>query len=195
MLASARSPSSALRTRPRSTFTRRSRNHHRQACFRTRLPPRRPPAQQTEIFLNVIEVTRSRPTPRPWLRTSVLGREARRTRRAMKKAVTQARRSGAKGIKVMRGSARRSRDVSPRGLPRGSRSGAHPPGRYRLRLCRGEATYGIIGVKVWIFKGGSFQRGRAQPEHFWSADVPQSLMELSHAQSQADKDPSATRGA
>lgn len=75
-------------------------------------------------------------------------------RRAMKRAVTTAIRSGAKGIKIC---------VSGRlGGAEIARSEWYREGRVPLHTLRadidyglGEAftTYGVIGVKVWIFKG------------------------------------------
>jgi small subunit ribosomal protein S3 len=75
-------------------------------------------------------------------------------RRAMKKAMTQARRAGAKGVKVM---------CSGRlGGAEMSRLEWYMEGRVPLHTLRADidfgraeakTTYGIIGVKVWIFKG------------------------------------------
>ena len=75
-------------------------------------------------------------------------------RRAMKRAVTTAMRLGAKGIKIC---------VSGRlGGAEIARSEWYREGRVPLHTLRadidyglGEAytTYGVIGVKVWIFKG------------------------------------------
>ena len=75
-------------------------------------------------------------------------------RRAMKRAVTTAMRLGAKGIKIC---------VSGRlGGAEIARSESYREGRVPLHTLRadidygqGEAftTYGVIGVKVWIFKG------------------------------------------
>lgn len=75
-------------------------------------------------------------------------------RRAMKRAVQNAMRSGAKGIKV---------EVSGRlGGAEIARSEWYREGRVPLHTLRADidyntaealTTYGIIGVKVWIFKG------------------------------------------
>ncbi|MGC6491669.1 MAG: 30S ribosomal protein S3 [Myxococcota bacterium] len=75
-------------------------------------------------------------------------------RRAMKKAMTQSRRVGAKGIKVM---------FSGRlGGAEMSRKEWYMDGRVPLHTLRADidfgtaeakTTFGIIGVKVWIFKG------------------------------------------
>jgi small subunit ribosomal protein S3 len=75
-------------------------------------------------------------------------------RRAMKKAMTSARRAGAKGVKIM---------CSGRlGGAEMSRCEWYMEGRVPLHTLRAEidfgkaeahTTYGAIGVKVWIFKG------------------------------------------
>jgi small subunit ribosomal protein S3 len=75
-------------------------------------------------------------------------------RRAMKRAVTSALKAGAKGVKVC---------VSGRlGGAEIARSEAYREGRVPLHTFRAnidygtaeaKTTYGIIGVKVWIFKG------------------------------------------
>lgn len=75
-------------------------------------------------------------------------------RRAMKRAVTNAMRSGAEGIKIM---------VSGRlGGAEIARTEWYREGRVPLHTLRADidyataeakTTYGIIGVKVWIFKG------------------------------------------
>jgi len=75
-------------------------------------------------------------------------------RRAMKKAMQQARRAGAKGVKVM---------CSGRlGGAEMSRLEWYMEGRVPLHTLRADidfgraearTTYGIIGIKVWIFKG------------------------------------------
>ena len=75
-------------------------------------------------------------------------------RRAMKRALTSAMRSGAKGVKVQ---------VSGRlGGAEMARTESYADGRVPLHTLRADidygfaeakTTYGIIGVKVWIFKG------------------------------------------
>ena len=84
-------------------------------------------------------------------------------RRAMKRAVTNAMRGGALGIKV---------NVSGRlGGAEIARSEWYREGRVPLHTFRADidfgfaeakTTYGIIGVKVWIFKGEVF--GSDEPE-------------------------------
>jgi small subunit ribosomal protein S3 len=75
-------------------------------------------------------------------------------RRAMKKALTSTRRAGAKGIKVM--------CAGRLGGAEMSRTEWYLDGRVPLHTLRADVdyglaeaktTYGVIGVKVWIFKG------------------------------------------
>lgn len=109
----------------------------------------------TEIFLNVIEV-RKVETDAQLVAENIAAQLVKRVsfRRAMKKAVLQARRSGAKGVKVM---------CSGRlGGAEMSRSEWYREGRVPLHTLRADVdyglaeaktTYGVIGVKVWIFQG------------------------------------------
>lgn len=75
-------------------------------------------------------------------------------RRAMKRAVTSALKAGAKGVKVCVGGRLGGAEIA--------RSEAYREGRVPLHTFRAnvdygtaeaKTTYGIIGVKVWIFKG------------------------------------------
>ncbi|MBD3766795.1 MAG: 30S ribosomal protein S3 [Gammaproteobacteria bacterium] len=75
-------------------------------------------------------------------------------RRAMKRAVTNAMRAGAKGIKIMVSGRLNGAEIA--------RSEWYREGRVPLHTFRADVdygfaealtTYGIIGVKVWIFKG------------------------------------------
>ena len=86
-------------------------------------------------------------------------------RRAMKKVMQAALKSGAKGIKVM---------VAGRlGGAEMARTEWYLEGRVPLHTIRANidygtaeahTTYGIIGVKVWIFKGEVLSKGRGQAE-------------------------------
>ena len=75
-------------------------------------------------------------------------------RRAMKRAVQNAMRQGAKGIKIQVGGRLGGAEIA--------RSEWYREGRVPLHTLRADidyatyeakTTYGIIGVKVWIFKG------------------------------------------
>ena len=78
-------------------------------------------------------------------------------RRAMKRAVTNAMRLGAKGVKVMVSGRLNGAEIA--------RSEWYREGRVPLHTLRADidygfteahTTYGVIGVKVWIFKGEVF---------------------------------------
>jgi len=87
-------------------------------------------------------------------------------RRAMKRAVQNAMRQGAKGIKIQLGGRLGGAEIA--------RSEWYREGRVPLHTLRADVdyatheastTYGIIGVKVWIFKGeilGGIEQVRAE---------------------------------
>lgn len=91
-------------------------------------------------------------------------------RRAMKRAVTNAMRLGGQGIKIKVGGRLNGAEIA--------RSEWYREGRVPLHTLRADIDYGVaqahtpsgvIGIKVWIFKGEVFGRGE-QPEV--SADKP-----------------------
>ena len=80
-------------------------------------------------------------------------------RRAMKRAVTNTMRSGAEGVKVKVGGRLNGAEIA--------RSEWYREGRVPLHTLRADfdygfaeahTTYGVLGVKVWIFKGEVFDR-------------------------------------
>jgi len=82
-------------------------------------------------------------------------------RRAMKRAVQNSIRSGAKGVKIKIGGRLNGAEIA--------RSETHREGRVPLHTLRADidygvaealTTYGIIGVKVWIFKGEIFKNDK-----------------------------------
>ena len=84
-------------------------------------------------------------------------------RRAMKRAVTNAMRLGAQGIKVKVSGRLNGAEIA--------RSEWYHEGRVPLHTLRADidygvtqarTTYGVIGVKVWIFKGEIFDQGIEQ---------------------------------
>ncbi len=86
-------------------------------------------------------------------------------RRAMKRAVTNTMRLGAGGIKVKVGGRLNGAEIA--------RSEWYREGRVPLHTLRADidygvaealTTYGIIGVKVWIFKGEIFDKADAKTE-------------------------------
>jgi len=83
-------------------------------------------------------------------------------RRAMKRAVTNTMRVGAEGIKVKVGGRLNGAEIA--------RSEWYREGRVPLHTLRADidygfaeaqTTYGVIGVKVWIFKGEIFEKTEA----------------------------------
>ncbi len=109
----------------------------------------------TEVFVHIMEV-RKVETEAVLVAENIAAQLVKRVsfRRAMKKAITQASRAGARGIKVM---------CSGRlGGSEMSRSESYREGRVPLHTLRANIDYGlaeaktswgVIGVKVWIFKG------------------------------------------
>jgi small subunit ribosomal protein S3 len=85
-------------------------------------------------------------------------------RRAMKRAVTNTMRVGAEGIKVKVGGRLNGAEIA--------RSEWYREGRVPLHTLRADidygvaeahTTYGVIGVKVWIFKGEVFEKIEPPP--------------------------------
>ncbi len=85
-------------------------------------------------------------------------------RRAMKKVMQNAQRSGAKGIKVMVAGRLGGAEMA---RTEWYREGRVPLHTLRAKIDYGFAeahtTYGIIGIKVWVFKGEVLAKG-IQPE-------------------------------
>ncbi len=80
-------------------------------------------------------------------------------RRAMKRAVTNTMRSGALGVKVRVAGRLNGAEIS---RSEWTREGRIPLHTFRAEIDYGTAeartTYGVIGVKVWVFKGEVFDR-------------------------------------
>lgn len=86
-------------------------------------------------------------------------------RRAMRRAVTSAMRAGAEGIKICVGGRLGGAEIA--------RSEWYREGRVPLHTLRADidygtaeaqTTYGVIGVKVWIFKGEVFEQDNSTTE-------------------------------
>jgi small subunit ribosomal protein S3 len=109
----------------------------------------------TDVFLNIIEV-RKVETDAQLVAENIGAQLSKRVsfRRAMKKAVTQARRAGAKGIKVMCAGRLGGAEMSRREWYREGRVPLHTlRADIDFGVHQAKTTYGVIGVKVWIFKG------------------------------------------
>jgi small subunit ribosomal protein S3 len=94
-------------------------------------------------------------------------------RRAMKRAVTNTMRIGALGIKVRASGRLNGSEIA--------RTEVYREGRVPLHTLRAEidyglaearTTYGVIGVKVWIFKGEVFNQQDAAPAEATDAAAP-----------------------
>ena len=84
-------------------------------------------------------------------------------RRAMKRAVTNTRRSGALGIKVRLSGRLNGAEIA---RTEWSREGRIPLHTFRADIDYGFAeartTYGVIGIKIWIFKGEVFEKTESE---------------------------------
>jgi len=110
---------------------------------------------KTDIFLNVIEV-RKADTDALLVAEGVASQLEKRVsfRRAMKKSMTQARRAGAKGIKIMCSGRLGGAEMSRCEWYRDGRVPLHTlRADVDYGLAEAKTTYGVIGVKVWVFKG------------------------------------------
>jgi len=110
-----------------------------------------------EVFINILEI--DKPEVDPQLVAEAIAMQLTRRvafRRAMRKAVESAQRFGAKGIKVRVGGRLNGAEIA--------RCEWYLEGQLPLHTLRADVgygfteaatTYGIIGVKVWIYRGES----------------------------------------
>ncbi|MCB9676512.1 MAG: 30S ribosomal protein S3 [Alphaproteobacteria bacterium] len=109
----------------------------------------------TEVFVQTMEV-RKVDTESVLVAQNIAAQLVKRVsfRRAMKKAITQARRAGAKGIKVMCAGRLGGAEMSRCEWYRDGRVPLHTlRANVDYGLAEAKTSYGVIGVKVWIFKG------------------------------------------
>lgn len=109
----------------------------------------------TEVFVNIIEV-RKVETEAVLVAENIAAQLVKRVsfRRAMKKAITQARRAGAKGVRVQCAGRLGGAEMSRREWYREGRVPLHTlRADVDYGFAEARTTYGVIGVKVWIFKG------------------------------------------
>ena len=94
-------------------------------------------------------------------------------RRAMKRAVTNTMRSGALGVKVRCAGRLNGAEIS---RSEWTREGRIPLHTFRAEIDYGLAeartTYGVIGVKVWVFKGEVFDREEVEAEVVETTEKP-----------------------
>ena len=108
-----------------------------------------------DIFINIVEV-RKPEVEAQLVAENIAGQLERRVafRRALKRSVSSALRFGAEGIKVMVAGRLNGAEMSRREW---YREGRVPLQTLRADIDYGFAeaktTYGVIGVKVWVFKG------------------------------------------
>lgn len=109
----------------------------------------------SEVFVNIIEV-RKVELDAKLVAENIAAQLVKRVsfRRAMKKSMTQTRRAGAKGVKVMCSGRLGGAEMSRREWYLDGRVPLHTlRADIDYGLAEAKTTYGIIGVKVWIFKG------------------------------------------
>jgi small subunit ribosomal protein S3 len=110
---------------------------------------------ENEIFLNVLEVRKAE-TNAQLVAESIATQLERRVafRRAMKKAVQTAMKFGAKGIKVHCGGRLGGAEIARREWYREGRVPLHTlRADIDYGFAEAHTTYGVIGVKCWIYKG------------------------------------------
>ena len=94
-------------------------------------------------------------------------------RRAMKRAVTNTMRSGALGVKVRCAGRLNGGEIA---RSEWTREGRVPLHTFRAEIDYGLAeartTYGVIGVKVWVFKGEVFDREEPEAEVIEAQEKP-----------------------
>ena len=93
-------------------------------------------------------------------------------RRAMKRAVTNTMRSGALGIKVRISGRLNGSEIA---RTETNREGRVPLHTFRADidygLAEAQTTYGVIGIKVWIFKGEVFDQPEVEAAEADAAEV------------------------
>ena len=126
-----------------------------------------------EVFLNIVEV-RKPETDAQLISESITQQLERRIafRRAMKRAIQSAMRMGAKGIRI---------NVSGRlGGAEIARMEWYREGRVPLHTLRADidygfaeakTTYGIIGVKTWVFKGEVLEHDPMAQDKRWALEA------------------------
>ena len=113
---------------------------------------------QKEIFISIQEVKRAELNAQLVAENVALQMERRvGFRRAMKKAVTSTRKLGATGIRIGCSGRLGGAEIARREWYREGRVPLHTlRADIDYGLAEAKTTYGIVGVKVWIFKGEIF---------------------------------------
>lgn len=120
---------------------------------------------QKQVNLNIVEV--KNPEADAQLVSEVIATQLEKRigfKRAMKQAVTRAMRQGAKGVKIMVSGRLGGAEIARREW---TWEGSIPLHTLRADIDYGFAeahtTYGVIGVKVWIYKGQVMPRAKKRP--------------------------------
>lgn len=119
-----------------------------------------------EVFININEVTKPELDAQLVAENIAMQLERRIAfRRAMRKAVDSAKRFGAKGIKTMVAGRLNGAEIA--------RTEWYLEGQLPLHTLRADidygfaearTTYGIIGVKVWLYHGSAFDKDRREQQ-------------------------------
>ncbi len=120
---------------------------------------------QRDVSLNIIEARKADMDAQLVAESIAFQLEKRvNFRRAMKEAVSRALRVGAEGIKVCVGGRLNGAEIA--------RTEKYKEGRIPLHTLRADidyataeahTTYGIIGIKAWVFKGEKYEEGEEMP--------------------------------
>jgi small subunit ribosomal protein S3 len=110
---------------------------------------------QKQVFINIVEIRRPEIDAQLIAENVALQLERRIAfRRAMKKSVTSAIRLGAKGIKISCAGRLAGAEMARLEWYREGRVPLHTlRADIEFGIAEAKTTYGIIGVKVWVFKG------------------------------------------
>ncbi len=119
----------------------------------------------SQVYVNIKEVRRAEMDAQLVAENIAMQLERRIAfRRAMKKSVTSAMRFGAKGVKIQCAGRLGGAEIARREW---YREGRVPLGTLRADIDYGTAesmtNYGVIGVKVWIFRGEMIRPTRRRP--------------------------------
>jgi small subunit ribosomal protein S3 len=119
---------------------------------------------QKEIIINIKEIKKAEMDAQLVAENVALQLERRVSfRRAMKRAVTSALKVGAKGIRIACAGRLGGAEMARREWYREGRVPLHTlRADIDYGLAQAKTTYGIIGVKVWIFKGEVFVTGEEE---------------------------------
>jgi small subunit ribosomal protein S3 len=116
-----------------------------------------------EVYINISEVQRPETDAQLIAENICLQLERRIAfRRAMKKAVTSSLKCGAQGIKIMCAGRLAGAEIARTEWYREGRVPLHTlRADIDYGLAEAKTTYGLIGVKVWVFHGESLTKGKA----------------------------------